>query len=140
MKKIMFTLMIFASLSVFAQEKMNLTPEQSATLRTKEMTLQLDLNDAQQKQVFELNEKLAIKRAQARVERTERKELTDEQRYEMRIARLDEMIAVKKEMKGILNEKQYEKWEVTMKDRGEKMRKARSKHRKGEHKRERSQE
>lgn len=121
MKKIILASLMFVSLSTFAQKEMNLTPEQSAELRTKEMTLKLDLTEQQERKVYAINKEIAEKRSEMR--KVDRKALSDDERYEMRLARLDEMIGVKKEMKTILNEQQYEKWESTMKLRGKKMQK-----------------
>ena len=56
--------------SSFAQEKQrkqrhsDLTPEQIAEVQTKEMTLQLELNEKQQKQILKINKKKAIERKQ----------------------------------------------------------------------------
>lgn len=121
MNRAIIMVLMFITVNTFAQERMNLTTEQSATLRTKEMTLQLDLTEKQQSQVYKIHEDLAKKRQETRT--IDRKELSEEERYEMRIERLDQMIAVKKEMKTILNEEQFEKWETLMQKRTAKMRK-----------------
>ncbi len=95
----------------------DMTPEEMATLQTKKMTLALDLTDAQQKQMQALNLENAKKRKAAMEERKARKEKGDakkpssQERYAMKTERLDNMIAHKAEMKEILSQEQYEKWE-----------------------------
>ena len=95
-----------------------MTPEQRADLKTKEMTLTLDLSDRQQEQVKALNLDLAQKRQnkiENRKDQKDRKELTSEELYEIRSARLDEAIRVKQEMKNILTEEQFAKFETSVK-------------------------
>lgn len=113
-----------ASLTAMAQEgpdrgprdgKEKLTPEQMATLQTKKMTLALDLNSTQQKQVQELhleNAKLRKEKMEAMKEKS--RELSSEERFTRQNDRLDHMIAQKEKMKKILNEEQYAKWEKEM--------------------------
>ena len=66
MKKIMIFLFLGTTLLSFAQtenrqKKMNadFTSEQKAILKTKQMVLELDLTDGQQKQMLALNKKWA---------------------------------------------------------------------------------
>ncbi len=107
----------------------DLTPEQMATLQTKKMTLALDLSEAQQSQIQALNlenaktRKAKMEERKAKKEAGEAKKPTSEERYAIQNARLDQMIAQKAEMKKILSEEQYDKWE--------KMAHRRGKHRKG---------
>jgi len=107
----------------------DLTPEQMATLQTKKMTLALDLSEAQQSQIQVLNlenaktRKAKMEKRKAKKEGGENQKPTSEEQYAMQNARLDQMIARKSEMKEILSEEQYVKWE--------KMAHRRSKHRKG---------
>lgn len=99
-------------------EKMaEMTPEQRADLKTKEMALALDLSTGQQAQVMALQLDLEQKRQEKienRKEQKDRKELTSEQLYEMRSARLDEAIRVKKEMKSILTDEQFAEFETNI--------------------------
>ena len=109
----------------------NMTPEQMATIKTKKMTLALDLTDAQQKQIQALNlesaktRKAAMEKRKAAKANEESKKPTSDERYAMKSERLDQMIAHKSEMKEILSPEQYEKWE--------KMAKRKGKHHKGKH-------
>ena len=48
---------------------------------------------------------------QKKREANEEKRISSEERYEHELARLEEMIAFKAEMRSILNPSQYEKWE-----------------------------
>lgn len=118
-------LILLISFSINAQQKhqkqrkgSDFTPEQKATLKVKQMTLDLDLNASQQKEVFELMKKGAEERKNAMEERKENKqsgvELTSDQKFAIQNNRLDKMIAHKTAMKNILSKDQYEKWEKKM--------------------------
>lgn len=104
-----------------------LTPEEAATLQTKKMTLHLDLTEAQQKEIYELNLENAKER-KAKAEELKKLRANDEKpskedRFKMMNERLDKQIAMKKKMKSILSEEQFKKFE-----RGAKQRKMRGKH------------
>lgn len=96
----------------------DLTPEQVATLKTKKMTLALDLTKAQQKQVKVIQlenaerRKAQMEERKAQREEGEVKKPTSEERYAMANARLDHQIAQKAEMKKILSEEQYAQWQT----------------------------
>ena len=92
------------------------TPEETAQLQAKKMTLHLDLTAAQQEEV----EKVLLADAQERQSKMAalkaKKEANDEKPskedlLKMQNDRLDHQIAMKKKMKGILNADQYEKFE-----------------------------
>ncbi|GGD54419.1 hypothetical protein [Muriicola marianensis] len=129
MKKIMIAMLVIASYSAVAQEGHKhgprhsedpLTPEQVATLKTKRMTLALDLSKAQQEEVQKLhleNARLRKEKMEARKEERDdrsRKDLSSDERFSRESERLDHMIASKEKMKKILNEEQFEKWEKAM--------------------------
>ena len=140
MKKAMILFMALTTFAITAQGQQdkkqdrtrwhqNLSPEQRAQLQAKKLTLQLDLDQTQQAQVNQLLLKSKKNRPEAP---KNRKEMTDAQKFEARIARLDSQIAFKNEMKQILDEKQYQKWEKAkaqrkphFKDQGRKGRQAR---------------
>jgi len=92
-----------------------LKPEQRVELRTKELTLALDLNDKQQKDIktllTEKNAKAEKMRAKHEADRAANKKPTADERFAMKSQMLDEKIAVKKEMKRVLTAEQYIKWE-----------------------------
>lgn len=100
-----------------AQKMNNLSAEEMATLKTKRMTLFLDLNESQQKEVQKINLENATLRKTMMKEREARKangtaqRPTKEERLKMENARLDHKIAMKAKMKNILDETQYAKWE-----------------------------
>ena len=130
MKYILKILVLVFSLSVFAQQPprqmnsergkqpnnrmqamKNLTPEQEATLWTKKMTLELDLNQNQQDQMYALILG-KTKKIKSRMENKPKERPSKEEIYNMHISRLDEAIAMKESLKKILNDDQFAKWEL----------------------------
>lgn len=130
MRKLVVALIVLITFSTQAQKKMDLTAEQAATLKTKEMTLRLELNEQQQKKVYAIVKERAEKRESMREEKKDRKVMTQEQRYEAKLVRLDSQIEMQGEMKNILNEKQFDQWKESMQKR-EKAMKKRMKKQKG---------
>lgn len=136
MKKIIIILIALATLQVTAQEKKrelkqdgqrermetikDLSPDEIATLRTKKMTLHLDLNEAQQNKIQDLfleeakMRKAKMEEHKAMKESSETKTFTKEDKYKMMNDRLDHQIEVKQKIKSILNADQFEKWEASM--------------------------
>ena len=90
------------------------TPEQQSQLMLKNMTLELDLNDSQQKEMSAIiSDKMAKKEAhKAEMKAMKEKGVkpTNDERFAMHMKMLDEQIATKKRMEKILNAKQFEKW------------------------------
>ena len=127
MKKLAALAIALIGLTATAQEKKTtreqLTPEQRVDLQVKKMTLDLDLNEKQQKEMKTLLVKQQQKREDSKAKReaakSENVKPTAEQRYTMKNKMLDEQIAHKAEMKKILSEKQMEKWEAQKADRKE---------------------
>lgn len=133
MKKLVMILIAVATLQVSAQDqkremkkqrmesKTPYTPEQMAQLKAKKMTLNLDLNDNQQKEMSSLfleEAKLRQSKKEAYLQskaKDENKSLSNDERFEMANARLDHQIEMKKKMKGILSAEQFEKWEMNNK-------------------------
>lgn len=105
------------------------TPEEMAELKTKKMTLDFDLTDAQKKDIYTLNLKEAQDRKQMMEERKnsqgenegrgkgQENMRSKEERFNMANDKLDKQIAHKKEMQRILNKDQFEKWEKVNKSR-----------------------
>ncbi len=137
MKKLIFVFVVLITMNTQAQDGKrefkegeneekraflkDLTPEETATLKTKRMTLHLDLTDAQQREVKKIN----LENAKLRKSKREGRKYIDskptkEERLKMMNERLDQQIATKKKVKSILNEGQYEKWEKSMKHRTKK--------------------
>ena len=88
-----------------------ISPEQEAILWTKKMTLELDLNETQQDQMYAL----ILEKAKAKSQRFKnlpKERPTEVQIFEMEVHRLDQKIAMKKALKSILTKKQFERWEL----------------------------
>ena len=107
-------------------ERKQWTPEQMATLQTKRMTLALDLSKDQQIEIEKFNLENAKRRAakmeeyKAKKESGEVKQLSSEERFTMANARLDQQIASQKQLKKILSDEQFEKWQNLKKRDGRK--------------------
>ncbi|MGB0479976.1 MAG: hypothetical protein ACPGHD_03940 [Flavobacteriaceae bacterium] len=127
MKKIISIFLILFSAFLIAQpphqqsppekrmERMNkLTAEQQATLWSKKMTLELDLNDTQEQQVYTLVLSKANTHKKRRANRPKKRPNSDEM-YQMQVNLLEEKIAMKKAMKSILTTEQYGLWEKSQK-------------------------
>lgn len=134
MKKLCIIAIAFITLQATAQdqkpvltkskvERMNsdMSPEDIAQIQTKKMTLELDLNESQQKQVNALLLEEAKGRAEKKAAYSKMKDnaeakaaITKEDRVKMMNERLDNQIAMKAKMKTILNADQYAKWEQNM--------------------------
>lgn len=142
MKKLFLIALALVAIQVSAQERRGhkqdkkeraermseYTPEEIAELQTKQMTLQLDLTEAQQKQIMAINvenaksRKAFMEERKQAMENDEQEKPSKEERLKMKNDILDKKIAVKKQMKEILNKEQYEKWEAMIE---EKMKKGR---------------
>ena len=127
MKKLIMILIAVATLQVSAQDqkremtkqrmtsKMDYSPEETAQLQSKKLTLKLDLNSKQQKEVSDLfleQAKLRQSQKETYLEskaKEENKTFSKEERFKMANARLDQQIEMKKKMKDILSAEQYEK-------------------------------
>ena len=142
MKKLagLLSIILLLSMTMDAQERKerkrqgsDLTTEQMATLKTKKMTLFLDLNQQQRKEVHSLIKDQAdlrqSKRAAFKEKRKEGVELTSDQKFQMQNDRLDQQIKNKAAMKSILSKDQFEKFEKAN------MRKRQAMSKKGESKR-----
>ena len=100
-------------------ERPDFTPEQIATIKVKELTLMLDLNESQQTAVQKLELAAATDRkAKMETRKASKEELTDDERYALINERLDKRIEFKNSMRSILNDEQFEKWEKAAARRG----------------------
>ena len=125
MKKTIIGLLLLVGMTSVAQKKGNdhrrtmkdLTPEQVAILRTKKMTLTLDLSLSQQKQIQSLTlENAKFHKTKMAERRNKRKsdvvkKLSSEDFFVLQNERLDYQIAQKTKIKGILTKEQFFKWE-----------------------------
>ena len=136
MKKLLLITLALISIEGIAQQRMQLrpekkdiahraiilTPEESAELQTKRMTLHLDLNEFQQKEVYKLNLDNATKRLATREANKAKRasgtmERPTKQDYlKSENAKLDNQIATKIKMNYILNSEQRAKWEKIQKE------------------------
>ncbi len=127
MKKVLVTTVLLIGLMGYTQRGQHfdseqrgmkdMTPEQIAILKTKKMTLALDLSTAQQKEIEKINLENASERKALKLERMAKKEEAEQskpsadERFDFQNERLDRMIAQKGKMKQILSEEQFQKWE-----------------------------
>ena len=93
------------------ESKETMKPQDRAQLEAKKMTLHLDLTSDQQSKVeaILLNHYTEGKAKRDSMKKT--KKPSEEERLAMRNDMLDAQIELKREMKGILNAEQYEKYE-----------------------------
>lgn len=110
-------------------EREAMTPEQRADLRVKQMTLELDLTEKQRteikKIVLENSKKAEAKRAEMKAKKGEGKTMTADERYALQNERLENQIAMKAEMRKILTQAQFEKFEEKQAIQKQKMTKKR---------------
>ncbi|WP_299101817.1 hypothetical protein [uncultured Winogradskyella sp.] len=152
MKKLVIIAIALVTLNGFAQEKgdkkmrkgnrsemrKDMTPKDIADLKSKRLTLKLDLTDVQQKKV----QKLFLEEAETRQKFKDSRKLKEGEKRErpsqeefvkMQNLRLDQQIQMKRNMKSILSEEQYAKFEKMKprkhKKRGEKGKRGENKRR-----------
>lgn len=128
MKNLVVIAIAFLTLSATAQDRRqerkgndhrkeimkDLTPEEVANLKTKKLTLKLDLTDKQQKKVESILLEQAVdrqKKREAHQNIEEKVKPSKEEFLKMQNARLDSKIEMKQKMKDILTEEQYAKFE-----------------------------
>lgn len=105
--------------SIAAQDysKNKMTLAQQTELAVKKMTLNLDLSDAQQEKIKPLlSQRMAARntmKARRKEQKANKKKLSSEERYVAMNTKLDQQIAFKREMKRILKDEQYAKFEKT---------------------------
>ena len=88
--------------------------EQLATIRTKKMTLLLDLNESQQRELYKVNLEQS-KKQKARIklrqeQKTQDKPETSQELFEKMSQSLDDKIAYKNQLKSLLSKEQFKKW------------------------------
>lgn len=134
MKKVIAIVLLAVGFSAFAQEEKlqqqktdveRLSPEQRNQLHLKKLTLELGLNESQQKEMGVLISEQSSKRAKEMAERKENREKgikpsADEQ-FKRKNQRMDAEIAMKTKVKKILTPEQYKNWEKMRNENKEKM-------------------
>ena len=125
MKALFVTILLLVGLAGHSQRgpahrsMKDMSPEQVATLETKKMTLALDLTEKQQQEIQAIHMDKAIERQTRMEERKNRDEKPDaDERFQMMNDRLDKQIAMKDQMRDILDKDQFEKWEKLNLTRG----------------------
>ena len=125
MKKLFIVALLVVGMTSFAQEKKvrperaqmeQLTPEQRNQLHLKKLTLELDLNASQQKEMSKIIAEQSAKREAKMTERkatkdSAKKQLTSDELFAKKSKMLDEQIVMKERMKKILTPEQYKKWD-----------------------------
>ena len=124
MKRLCFIMMMLVAVSSFAQQKedrrkpmkeragMNMTAEEKAILKSKQLTLALDLTEKQQEEF----QKLYVDRAEDRMKmREEMKDAAEdgklkEEAFERMNTRLDKEIAFQQSIQKVLSPEQYQLW------------------------------
>lgn len=103
-----------------------LTPEKMAELQTKQMTLALNLDEKQQRELLKMNTEFAQKRKQYMENRTEKRKKGEkpspEERYRQLNGLLDQQIERQRRMKALLNDNQFEQWKSRQDQKQEKRR------------------
>ncbi|MFH6970650.1 hypothetical protein [Flavobacterium petrolei] len=125
MKKLFIVALLVVGMTSFAQERKarperakmeQMTPEQRNQLHLKKMTLELDLNASQQKEMSKIIGEQSTKREARMAERkankdSVKKQLTSDELFAKKSQMLDEQIVMKERMKKILSADQYKKWD-----------------------------
>ena len=131
MKKLILAIALVATTLTFAQDRKargeKLTPEQQTELQVKRMTLELDLDEKQQKEIktilVEQRKKRETKLAEMKAKKEKGEKPTADERFAMKNEMLDNQIAMKARMKKILKPEQFTKWEEKQADRKERIEK-----------------
>ena len=109
------------------ERRADISPEDMAKFQSKQMTLRLDLTDQQQQQVETvLTAHLKKGKAKREALKASDKKPTQEERKQLRLDRMDAQIALKREMKSILNDEQYKRYERSLEKRKNKGSKGKS--------------
>ena len=120
MKKLLCLIIILSSLSLTAQQRgemrNDLSKEEMATLHAERLSMQLDLNAEQKEKLKALF-----------MERMEAREKLQEEKNEMRAERRQFNEKQKADLKEILTEEQYTKWEGLQEKRRKGLRKMKAK-------------
>lgn len=138
MKKILFIAFLGLSLIGQAQRgngyqnQKDLTPEQQAVLKTKKMSLHLDLNKQQQDELLKVNQNWAEKRDQQKAKFKAQKDGGDkpdaDARYAMQVQMLDFKMEYQNQIKKILDKEQYETWKKHLAKHGDRGRHGKKSH------------
>ena len=126
---------LVVGLSTYAQEgkkqdrkgddKERMSPEQRNQLQLKRLTLELNLNESQQKEIGKIIAEQSDKREKMKTERMANKEKgtkpTADERFARENQKLDDQAALKAKVQKVLTPEQFKKWEDMKKDNREHM-------------------
>ena len=136
MKKISFILILMLSISAFAQDrkqdrkqdhkmdKVEMSADEMATLRTKKMALKLDLTEDQQARLKTLfTEQATYQKAMMAQHREMKKDtaLWNKNKFAIQNARLDHQKEMQDKIRTILTPEQFETWKASSDRSGMKM-------------------
>lgn len=135
MKNVLIALFALISVGLYAQrdqqgrqrnqqrmERAVLTPEQQASLHSKRLALELDLSEAQQEKIYQLDLARSQEREALREENRSKQQARQANRFKMEEQRLERQLTYKKSLKSVLTESQMKKWEALQNDRKGKFR------------------
>ncbi|MDR5591980.1 hypothetical protein [Christiangramia sp. SM2212] len=115
MKKLITVVFLFLGISVFAQERgaarAEISQDEMATLRAKRLVMQLDLNTDQEEKLKKLFAKRIEANKELKEEIQKNKDADRAEKAEMRKERMEMNEEQKAELREILTEEQYIKWE-----------------------------
>lgn len=122
----MIAVMLLVTVAMTAQRntrqenpKLEMSIQEKATLATKKATLALALDASQSEKMYPIILAQLTKRENFRKSRKEQTERpSKEDRIKMENERLDDRIATQRQVKAILNETQFEKWQKHNSRRG----------------------
>ena len=134
MKKLILFALLIAATTLSAQEKSKfsrkekteqMSTDQRNQLRLKKMTLYLDLNADQQKEMGKIIAEMDAKKEALKTQYKAKKEAgvkpDADEKFAIKNKILDEQIVQKQRVKKILNPDQFEKWEKMKNDRRNKL-------------------
>ena len=117
MKRKIIVLLLVLPLSIIAQDRHpepeeRMTPKQASILQAKEMRLKMELNDLQEISI----QKAFEKHLKGRPSRPKNlKLLSNDEKFELRLAHLEHMQLLQDNLKVILTPEQYEAWKKSQK-------------------------
>lgn len=138
MKKLSLILILMLSISVFAQDrkqgrnqdrkmdKVEMSADEMATLRTKKMALKLDLTQDQQARLKTLFTEQATYQKAIRAQHREMRRDTatwNKNKFAIQNARLDHKKEMQDKLRSILTPEQFETWKASANTSGKKMNK-----------------
>ena len=135
MKKLAFIVLLVVGLSTYAQgertqdrkdaDRERLSPEQREQLQLKRLTIELNLNEAQQKDIAKILAEQTTKREKMKADYLAQKQkgikATADERFARENQKLDDQAALKARVQKVLTPEQFKKWEDMKKEKREHM-------------------